>query len=216
MHLIAVIGSSPGVGKSTLCRALAASLDGSVDHFEEPEILTRQAFQPVAEEFADGSGVVSPSTLADCTRAFVAESLAAGREHVVADALLPYIPSLVAWGHDEQVLNAFMDELARAVEPADVTVVYLHDDPDTALRRAIEREDDGWIDWYVGKLARQPGTRAMRDFDSAVAHLRAEADLTRRLLTRTGWRVVSADVAGLGPDEVFARVRRDLRRTARR
>lgn len=210
MRLIAVIGSSPGVGKSTLCRALVASLDGSVDHFEESEILTREAFRAVAEEFGDGSGVVRPSTLVDCTRAFVAESLAAGHEHVVADALVPYIPSLVAWGHDEDALTDFMDELARAVEPAEVTVVYVHDDPDRALRRAIEREGDGWIDWYVGKLAQQPGTRAVRDFDSAVAHLRAEADLTRRLLARTGWRVVSADVAGLGPDEVFARVRKDL------
>jgi len=210
MRLIAVIGSSPGVGKSTLCRALAKSLDGSVDHFEEPEILTRQAFRPVAEEFGDGAGAVRPATIVACTRAFVAESVAAGHEYVVADALLPYIPSLVAWGHDESALTAIMDDLARAVAPAEVTVVYVHDDPEQALRRAIAREGEGWIDWYVGKLADQPGTRNVRDFDSAVAHLRAEAGLTRRLLARTGWRVVPVDVAGLGPDEVFAQVKRDL------
>jgi adenylate kinase family enzyme len=43
--LISVIGSSPGVGKSTLCRALADWLAGvgvSVDHFEGAEVLTRR------------------------------------------------------------------------------------------------------------------------------------------------------------------------------
>jgi broad-specificity NMP kinase len=42
--LISVIGSSPGIGKSTLCRALAdwpAGLGASVDHFEEADVLAR-------------------------------------------------------------------------------------------------------------------------------------------------------------------------------
>lgn len=62
-HLISVIGNSPGVGKSTLCRALAEWLTGlgaSVDHFEEPDILTRPAFRPVAEEFAGGAARSGP------------------------------------------------------------------------------------------------------------------------------------------------------------
>lgn len=45
-----------------------------------------------------------------------------------------------------------MEELERAVAPAEVTVVYVHDDPATALRRAVEREDAGWEDWYVRTL----------------------------------------------------------------
>ncbi|MFJ8859513.1 hypothetical protein ACIRD8_13860 [Streptomyces sp. NPDC102451] len=212
-HLISVIGSSPGVGKSTLCRAVCEWLTGagaSVDHFEEPDILTRPAFRPVAEEFADGAGSVRPATLVACTRAYVAESTGAGRDCLVTDALLPFIPSLVAWGHDEEVLVQVMDELTRAVEPAEVTVVYVHDDPGTALRRAIEREGDAWGDWYVRKLAGSPGTRAVHDLASAADHLRREAELTRRLLARSPWRVLTVDVGTLDAHEAADRTRSRL------
>ncbi|MEU5017750.1 hypothetical protein AB0G60_10095 [Streptomyces angustmyceticus] len=213
VHLISVIGSSPGVGKSTLCRAVAGFLaeDGaSVDHFEEADILTRPAFRPVAEEFAEGASGVRPATLVDCTRTYIAESLAAGRDYLVTDALVPFLPSLVAWGHDEAALVHVMAELTRAVEPARVTVVYVHDDPETALRRAVEREGAAWADWYVRKLAGSPGTQAVHDLASAAAHLRSEADLTRRLLARTPWDVLTVDVGKLDAQEAYAYARRHL------
>lgn len=213
MHLISVIGSSPGVGKSTLCRAVARWLTGtgaSVDHFEEADVLTRSAFRAVADEFTGGAASVRPATLVECTRAYVAESLAAGRDYLVTDALLPFIPSLVAWGHDEEALVHVMEDLARAVEPAQVTVVYVHDDPGTALRRAVEREGDAWEDWYVRTLAGSPGTRAVHDLASAAEHLRFEADLTGRLLARTPWRVLNMDVGTLNAQDAYARTRRCL------
>ncbi|MFD3309785.1 hypothetical protein [Streptomyces sp. NPDC058694] len=46
--MISVIGSSPGVGKSTLCRAVPdwpAGLGASVDHSEEADVLARPAFR---------------------------------------------------------------------------------------------------------------------------------------------------------------------------
>jgi hypothetical protein len=70
-HLIAVVGSSPGVGKSTLCDSLVRWLDEpgvAVDHFEEAHIPTRPEFQEVAEEFADGAGSMRPRTLVDALR----------------------------------------------------------------------------------------------------------------------------------------------------
>ena len=109
-HLISVVGSSPGVGKSTLCRSLAAWLSGtgaSVVLFEEADILTRPAFRSVAGEFGDGTGSVRPETLVDAVRAYVTQEAAAGRDHLVTDALLPFVPSLVAWGHDEDTLAAY-------------------------------------------------------------------------------------------------------------
>lgn len=211
--MISVIGSSPGVGKSTLCRALAdwlSRLGASVDHFEEADVLARPAFRPVAEEFAGGAGAVRPGTLVECTRAYVDQSLAAGRDCLVTDALLPFVPSLVAWGHDESTLVQVMKDLTGAVEPADVTVVYVHDDPATALRRAVEREGADWEDWYVGKLASSPGTRSVHDLPSAAAHLRFEAELTRRLLALTPWRVLTVDAGTLDAQESFAHVRRRL------
>ncbi|HEY1176415.1 MAG TPA: hypothetical protein VGF17_09680, partial [Phytomonospora sp.] len=178
------------------------------EHFEEEHVLTHRAFRPVAEEFADGTGAVRPATLLACTRDYIARAVAAQRKYLITDALIPYIPSLVAWGHDEDALTGFVDDLARVAEPVDVTVIYLHDDPETALRRAADREDDGWIDWYVGKLGARPGTRGVHDLASAAAHLRAEAALTRRLLAHTGWDVVEVAVAGLGEAEVFALARK--------
>ncbi|MCX4675431.1 hypothetical protein OG413_08875 [Streptomyces sp. NBC_01433] len=212
-HLISVIGSSPGVGKSTLCRAVADWLTdagASVDHFEEADVLTRPAFRPVAEEFAGGAAGVRPATLVACTRAYVEESLGSGKDHLVTDALLPFVPSLVAWGHDENTLIHVMAELTRAVEPAEVTVVYVHDDPDTALRRAVDREGAAWEDWYVARLAGSPGTRAVHDLASAAAHLRYEADLTRRLLARTPWHLLTVEAGVLNAQEAFAHTRRHL------
>lgn len=196
-HMIAVVGSSPGVGKSTLCRALArraAESGATVDHFEEADILTRPSFRPVAEEFAGGTGSVRPGTLVESTRDYVARSRAEGVDVLVTDALLPFIPSLVAWGHDESAIAAVLAGLAEAVRPTRVTVVYLRDDPDTALRRAVEREGPDWVDWYVTKLGDAPGTRSVKDLASAAEHLRREEELTVRLLARTDWHVLRVDV----------------------
>ncbi|MFC8590829.1 nucleoside/nucleotide kinase family protein [Streptomyces atroolivaceus] len=212
-HLISVIGSSPGVGKSTLCRALdewLISAGASVDHFQEADILTRPVFRPVAEEFADGAGAVRPATLVACTRAYVAESLRSGLDCLVTDALVPFIPSLVAWGHDEEALVHVMNELALPVKPAEVTIVYVHGDPETALRRAVQREGDAWGDWYVGKLSGSPGTRSVRDLASAADHLRREAELTRRLLARSPWRLLTLDAGTLSAPEVAAYTRSRL------
>ncbi|WP_326796874.1 hypothetical protein OG946_16595 [Streptomyces sp. NBC_01808] len=213
VQLVSVIGNSPGVGKSTLCRALAAALreDGAVvDHFEEADILVREAFRPVAEEFADGTGAVRPGTLVACVRAYVAEAAAAGTGVLVTDALLPFVPSLVAWGHDEDAVAGVAEDLVRAVAPAEVTVVYVHDDPGAALRRAVAREGAGWAEWYVAKLGSSPGTRHVGDLDSAAAHLRAETELTRRVLARTPWRTVPVDTGELDAEAAFAYARAQL------
>ncbi|MGY1433757.1 hypothetical protein [Streptomyces reniochalinae] len=214
VHVVSVIGSSPGVGKSTLCRAVAEWLAGtgaSVDHFEEADILTRAAFRPVAEEFAGGEAAVRPETLIECTRAYVDEMVAQGTDYAVTDALVPFIPSLVAWGHQERTLSRVMGELVRALEPAaQVTVVYVHDDPTRALRRAVQREGETWADWYVRKLAASPGTRTVHDLPSAAAHLHAEADLTLRLLARTPWQVLTVNVGTRTAQETFACVRDHL------
>jgi hypothetical protein len=214
VQLVSVIGNSPGVGKSTLCRALAAALreDGAVvDHFEEADILAREVFRPVAEEFADGTGAVRPGTLVACVRAYVAEA-AAGTDVLVTDALLPFVPSLVAWGHDEDAVAGVVGELVRAVAPAEVTVVYVHDDPGAALGRAVAREGAGWAEWYVAKLGSSPGTRHVRDLESAAAHLRAETELTRRVLARTPWRTVPVDTGALDAEAAFAYARARLAR----
>lgn len=196
-HLIAVVGSSPGVGKSTLCGALARWIGGTgatVDHFKEEDVLTRAAFRAVAEEFAGGTGSVRPRTLVEATRSYVEQARADGVHVLVTDALIPFVPSLVAWGHDETEIAQVARDLEEAVEPTRVSVVFLRDTPEAALRRAIEREGPEWMDWYVGKLRRSPGTRTVDDLASAADHLRRESELTLRLLAATRWNVLVVEV----------------------
>lgn len=210
---IAVVGSSPGVGKSTLCRAVARWFTDSgavVDHFEEADILTRPAFRAVADEFAGGHGSVRPRTLVEASRAYAEEARAAGVDVLVTDALIPFVPSLVAWGHDERTIARVVAGLEEAVEPTRVTVVYLRDVPERALGRAIAREGPQWAEWYVGKLGNSPGTRAVKDVASAADHLRAETELTLRLLAMTRWNVIVVDVTGQGAEETARHVIRRL------
>ncbi|KOG74491.1 hypothetical protein ADK38_40180 [Streptomyces varsoviensis] len=210
---MSVIGSSPGVGKSTLCGALARQYRDAgarVDHFEEADILTRPAFAPVADEFAGGTGSVRPETLVEAVRTYVSQARAEGVDVLVTDALIPFVPSLVAWGHEEAAISAVVRDLVTAVEPTPVTVVYLRDDPDVGLRRALEREGPEWADWYVGRLAGSPGTRSVTSLAAAAEHLRREAELTLRLLAATPWTVVAVDVAGRSAAEVEECARRGL------
>ncbi|MFE4956164.1 hypothetical protein ACFRCW_19170 [Streptomyces sp. NPDC056653] len=68
-----------------------------VDHFREEEILTRPQFAAVAEEFK-ATGTVELGTLIAATAKFV-EAVVASDDHVViADALVPFVPTLLAMG----------------------------------------------------------------------------------------------------------------------
>lgn len=213
-HLIAVVGSSPGVGKSTLCSALARWIDGTgavVDHFQEADVLTRASFRAVAEEFAGGTGSVRPRTLVQATKVYVEQARAGGVDVLVTDALIPFVPSLVAWGHDETAIAQVVHDLEAAVEPTRVSVVFLRGDPEAALRRAVEREGPEWTDWYVGKLRRSPGTRTVDDLASAADHLRRESELTLRVLAATRWNVLVVEVGERDAAQTEEYVRERLR-----
>ena len=176
----------------------------------EAEILSRPSFRAVAEEFAEGRGSVRPRTLIDAARAYAAENREAGVDVLVTDALIPFVPSLVAWGHDERAIAGIVSDLEDAVAPTRVTVVYLRDVPEQALQRAIEREGPEWAQEYVGKLGRWPGTRAVTDAASAAAHLRSERELTLRVLAATGWKVIVVDVEGRDAQDAAEYVLRRL------
>ncbi len=203
-RLISVIGS-PGAGKSTLCRALVdryAAVGVVVDHFAEEQILTRPAFAQVAAEFAGGAGSVRPETLIEATRSYLQQARDDGVELLITDALLPFIPSLRAWGHGEDEVTEIVHALARVAQPTEVIIVQLIDDPLTTLRRATERESPEWLEWYVGKLKAAPGTTHVVDLETAAEHLRQEAVLTRRVLSRSGWTVIELEVTGLAAEQL--------------
>ena len=211
--LVSVWGAAPGIGKSTLCAGLSRSLSGAglrVDHFREEEILTRPQFGAVAEEFG-ATGAVGLETLVAAAERFVAAVPAHGDDVVVADALVPFVPTLLAMGHGEETIDAFMADLTRVLAPVRPVVVFLDGDAGVALSHAGEREGPEWLDRYVGKLTAYEVTPPVSDLASAVTYLRRERAVTLGAVRRHGWGLVVVERADeLTPGEVLEAVGRGL------
>jgi thymidylate kinase len=212
--LVCVWGVAPGAGKSTLCTALSAVLAGAglaVDHFREEEVLTRPEFASVAGELRRTGAVELPALLA-ASALFAAAVRAGGADVVVADALAPFAPTLLALGHGDQAIAAFTAELARILSGLTPVLVYLDGDAGTALARAADREGPQWLGSYVGKLARYGVRPPVRDLASATGYLRRERAVTLAAARRMGWPVIRVEEATrLSPGEVLAAARRGLR-----
>lgn len=176
--IIAVDGASPGIGKSTLCAGLANALPA--DHFREEEILSRTEFAAAADEF-NTTGRIHLDTILRSMQEFAKTSGC-----VVADALLPFVPSLLVWGYDETAIGEFHDRLTQAIHPAHVVFVYLDGDPDAALSRACVREEPSWLEWLIGKFG-------MPDRSAMIDHLHRQRDITLRLVARQPWTLILLD-----------------------
>lgn len=87
-------------------------------------MLTRREFADVAGEFT-ATGVVDLETVLEAMPGYVASIRAAGVDVAVTGSLVPFVPSLMAWGHDEQVMTGFLDELAGLLRPVHPVIVYL-------------------------------------------------------------------------------------------
>jgi thymidylate kinase len=133
--LITVWGASPGVGKSTLCAGLSQWLADTglrVDHFREEEILTRSQFAAVAEEFK-ATGTVELGTLIAATVKFVEAVVASDDDVVIADALVPFVPTLLAMGHGEETIDAFLTDLTEVLAPVCPVMVFLDGNAESSL-----------------------------------------------------------------------------------
>jgi hypothetical protein len=205
-RLIAVFGASPGIGKTTLAERLAAEgrLHGRVDYFKEEHVLSRDEFTQVAVQFRE-CGAVDLDVLLEASRRFVAS--AAAFDMVVTDALFPFIPSLLAWGHDEQTICSFLVQLRTILEPLGPVVVYLDGDPAAALPRAATRSGDAWLRNFVAKATTYKTLPAIRDLPDALAYLRRERDVTLRSMACTGYTaVVLADADTRPVEDLMAEV----------
>ena len=191
MRLISVVGAAPGIGKSTFCQQLVAGLRAGgerVDHFAEAEIMTRPVYAVAAQQFRD-TGFIQPRVLVDCTVTYLRQAAAAGVQVVVADALTPFVPSLLAFGHREQDIVEIVRELAAQLPDVRAEVMFLDGDVATALNRAATREGPDWLAWYTTKLARYhllPDRPTDTDLHTYLAHQRAT---TLRVATALGWPV---------------------------
>lgn len=212
--LIAVWGASPGIGKSTLCVGLPEWLSGAglrVDHFQEEEILTRPQYAEVASHFL-ATGEVDRDALLSATALFADSVLAAGIDVVIADALMPYAPPLLATGHSEQAITPFMADLADILAPLRPVMIFLDGDAYAALSRAAAREEPGWLEWYIGKLARYAVEPEVHDSASAAEYLRRERAMTLSVVSRLNWALILIENAiELTPGEVLDAAQQGLK-----
>jgi thymidylate kinase len=190
--LITVWGASPGMGKSTLCAGLVQWLADTglrVDHFREEEILTRPQFAAVADEFK-ATGTVQLQTLIAAAAKFVDAVMASGDDVVIADALMPFVPTLLAMGHGDEMIDAFMTDLTEVLARVRPVMVFLDGNAQSALSRAATREGEQWLDWYVGKLASYNVSPPVADVASAVKYLLRERAVTLGAARRKDWGLV--------------------------
>jgi hypothetical protein len=85
--------------------------------------------------------VAGTATSSPCASPLAWSALAGGIDVVVADALVPFVPSLLAMGCSDQAVSAFVAELAGLLAPVRPVLVLFDGDPTTALARAAAREE---------------------------------------------------------------------------
>ncbi|GAA2760897.1 hypothetical protein GCM10009872_62580 [Actinopolymorpha rutila] len=211
--LIAVWGASAGMGKSTLCAGLSywlADAGLKVDHFREEEILTRPQFGAVADMFR-ATGTVDVETLMAASAEFVSAVLESGDDVVVADALVPFVPTLLAMNYPDETIDAFLTELTEVLAPLSPVMVFLDGRAEIGLSRAAAREDDKWLGWYVDKLGRYEVSPPVTDVASAVRYLQRERAVTLDAVRRNGWPLVLIEHADeRSPVEVLQVAQRGL------
>jgi hypothetical protein len=97
--LVLVTGAAPGLGKSQLASSLDTSLAErglDVALFEEQKILEQDVFAYVIQEW-HANGSVSDETLLAGASAYLDWCCGQPASVFILDALLPYLPSLLAW-----------------------------------------------------------------------------------------------------------------------
>lgn len=202
--IVMVTGAVPGLGKSTLCGSLGAALESqghTVEHFAEADILTCDEFQDVIAAFRS-TGSASREQLLDATRRYLDRCLRQRSRYVVQDMLLPYLPSLLAWGHSDQDIGAFFEDLARLASEVELLELHIEGDPHAAVLRASRREGMGWIEASIAKFGRYENAEPVSDLASLVRYMTHAQERSRRLLRGAPWTVITFDAAS-GADTVL-------------
>ena len=192
--LIAVTGDGPGLGKSTLVRLLHGALSSrfEVELFREEDILTDPSFDTVMAEFRR-TGEASIDALISGASRF-SQSVRTRRPVVVVlDSLLPYLPSLFAWGLTDTEIADFFATLASALEPTRLIQLHLAGDVREGLQRASRREGGDWLERQIVKTNSYRGSGQVSSAQDLVGYLEAGAQRARVLLRNAPWPVEEID-----------------------
>lgn len=191
-----VTGAAPGLGKSTMARALGERLDTDereVVVFPEALIAERDEFADVMSSFRT-TGTVTGPELVGATRRLAATY----RDRpavVIQDMLLPYLPSLFAWGFSDTEIAALFAAVASACSGIQLVQVHLDGSPAASVPRAVQREEPSWLDWMIAKVARYADAAApVTDVASLVRYFERAGQRSKALLAEAPWPVVVVDV----------------------
>ncbi len=136
---------------------------------------------------------------------------------VVTDTLFPFVPSLLAWGHDEATIRSFLALLHTILRPLHPIVVYLDGEPAEALSRAASRSGDAWLRAFLAKASTYKTVPPIQDLADTVAHLRHERDVTLQAMIDTGYSVVVLrDAHARSPDDLVAEAQQHIGKAVRR
>jgi hypothetical protein len=196
--LILITGSGPGLGKSSLARGLSASFAANGQStllFREEEISSHPAFSALWEEFGT-TGEVQLNVLLGSAAGFLHEMETSSYDIVVLDALLAYLPSLLAWGHSDLEIRQFFGRVAELLVSFEVIEIHLQGDLGAGLRRAAEREGGDWLDRFVTKVSSFQGAPIISSADDALSYWDALAARGERLLQTAPWSVEFVDTDG--------------------
>lgn len=181
-----------------------------MDHFREEEVLTRPEFASVGREFRRTGDVELPTLLA-ASALFAAAVLAGGADVVVADALAPFVPTLLALGHGDRAIavhrRARPDTLGAQPCPG-LPGRRRRDRPGpsgrargAAMARRLRRQ---------ARPLRRPAP--VRDLASATGYLQRERAVTLAAARLMGWPLIRVEEATeLSPGQVLATAQRGLR-----
>lgn len=206
MRLVMITGSAPGAGKSTLMRALAASLRGlgaSVLEVSEDAVWGERQLGRLAVDYAtawpefrallhERPSAESPTAIEVFDTFVCVQRRAADSGAWLQDWSWIDLAGMLPWARaNEGALLAFSCDLQRVARSLRPLVLHLRIDPQDSLRRAVFERGWVWFDRHAGAssgdLGREQRLRAL------AASYRERERQELRVLEAGGWEVAAID-----------------------